>query len=255
MKTKNLYYATVFKRTNTIKMMILSFFLAIASWPRLFLEVFLRKNFGERYFSFSTAIIITWIFALLPYAWEYSHSFGFVDKGKLVLTYATWYLYLAAFVYFSWLRWMEVKREPGVFDFARFSLSTGNINPSFYKMAESMGLKPTSRNISTLLEPLVCFVIGALLFLIGQSVGTLIIVCSICYSLSYAGAYHLGDQFVMDTIDEMICNEELVDSFVNNEQPSETRGFEAYGKRPTNADFRRKVVDNFRQEDDFAEAL
>ena len=53
--TKNLYYRTVFMRVNSIKEIILGFFLAIASYPRMLLEVFTRKNMGERYFSLATA--------------------------------------------------------------------------------------------------------------------------------------------------------------------------------------------------------
>ena len=64
---KSLYYEHVFRRTNAIKEFIYSFFLAIASWPRLLLEVFLRRNMGERYFSFSTAVILLLILCWLPF--------------------------------------------------------------------------------------------------------------------------------------------------------------------------------------------
>lgn len=64
---KNLYFQTMFQRTNGIKMIILDFFLSIASWPRLMIEVFIRKNFGERYFSLAAAITITVILFLCRY--------------------------------------------------------------------------------------------------------------------------------------------------------------------------------------------
>ena len=148
----------------------------------------------------------------------------------------------------------EIKRQPGVFDFAKFSLSTGVIDPRFYTL-EIPGINSSPRNISILFEPLPFFLVGAILAFFGVGIGFLLIASSICYSLSYAGAYHLGDEFVMDKIDEMICSEEMVDSFVNDRPASETKGFEAYGKRPANPEFRRKVVDSFFDKEDFAEAF
>lgn len=37
-------------------------------------------------------------------------------------------------------------------------------------------------------------------------------------------AYRQGDHFIMDKIDEMICNEEMVSSFVEDRDSSQTRG-------------------------------
>ena len=63
---KNLYFRSVFRRKNVIKEAILDLFLSTCSVPRLLLEVFIRTNMGERYFSFSTAIIATTVLAILP---------------------------------------------------------------------------------------------------------------------------------------------------------------------------------------------
>ena len=82
----------------------------------------------------------------------------------------------------------------------------------------------------------------------------LLIVCSVFYSFGYAGAYHIGDNFVMDKIDEMISNEELEDSFVNDKDPSETRGFRFYGKKPTDPDMRRKVASLMTEDKEVYEA-
>ena len=54
----------------------------------------------------------------------------------------------------------------------------------------------------------------------------------------------------MDKIDEIICNEELVASFVDDKDPGETRGFSAYGRKPVDPDLRRKVVDTFFEDDE-----
>ncbi|MEA5260311.1 hypothetical protein VB264_21105 [Arcicella aquatica] len=135
-----------------------------------------------------------------------------------------------------------------MFDFARFSLSPGVINPAFYDFNIN-GETPTTRQVCTLLEPAFFLGVGIVLALLQQRVGYLLIFCSIVYSLSWMGAYYRGDQFVMDKIDELIVNEELVDSFVNGREPEETRGFGHYGKIPDNIDFRRKVVNSFFEDD------
>lgn len=253
---RNLYYHTVFRRKNWIKEMIFNTFLDMASAPRLLLEVFTRTKFGERYFSFSTAIVLTVALAIIPIIAAnipsynaYSFRRAQTGFGIAFLKHFTWYAYLGLFMYQCIKRREEIKRGPSVFDFARFSLSTGVINPAFYEFKIN-GEKPTHRQISILLEPGIFLGIGIVLAILQQSVGYLLIFSSICYSLSWKGAYYKGDQFVMDKIDELIANEELVDSFVNGRRPEETRGFETYGKRPDNTDFRRKVADSFFEEDE-----
>ncbi len=252
MKTKNLYYATVFGRTNMLRDLILRFFIMIASWPRMVLEVFIRTNFGERYFSLATAITLIVVLGFLPYQMAQSF-FGYYGLTffEYIKLNPLWYLFVVAFGYFSWKRYQEVKRKPGVFDFAKFTWSTGEKNRKFYDL-KWFGQDPSGRVISTIYEPAFFLAIGIFLIICHQSLGYLITVCSICYSLGYAGQYHLGDMFVMDKIDEMICNEELVESFVNNRPSHKTKGFEAYGHRPTNEDFRRKVYKTFFEDEPMA---
>src|SRR6056297_2426434 len=51
------YFRKVYRRFS-IKLILLSFFYQISSWPRLVIEVFIRKNMGERYFSIGQSIIV-----------------------------------------------------------------------------------------------------------------------------------------------------------------------------------------------------
>lgn len=257
---KNLYYHTVFGRKNVIKEFILNSFLDMASGPRLLLEVFTRTKFGERYFSFSTAIIFTVVLALYPiiaskipsfdsYAYAYGREEEETGIGTILSKYFTWYAYLGAFMYQCFKRREEIKREPSVFDFARFSLSTGVVNPAFYDFKIN-GKTPTPRQVCILLEPAIFLGFGILLAIFQQSLGYLLIFCSIVYSLSWKGAYYKGDQFIMDKIDKLIANEEMASSFIDGRKPEETRGFETYGRRPENTDFRRKVAESFFENDD-----
>lgn len=243
------YYHDVFKRTNHLKVGILSFFLMLASWPRLLLEVFVRKNFGERYFSVAAVITLFGILAFFPMVRGFARMtyYGGISFWANVTADPTWYMFLVAFLIASFFRYREVKRNPSVFDFARFSLSQGEINPAFH--IKALGDYPNPRTISTVLEPAFFFIIGLVLLLFKQDVGVLIMVCSVFYGLSYYGSYYMGDQYLMDKIDEVICSEELGRSFIDNLPSSETRGFEAQMHRPANAEFRRKLVDNFLGDD------
>jgi len=259
---RNLYYRTVHKRSNRIKEFFLGLFSAISSGPRLLLEVFIRRNFGERYFSFSGAIILTFILALLPIA----AAFGFnillnwlgggeaYTGGTFLLRYLTWYVFLAAFMYMAIQRRNEIKRLPSVFDMERYSLSTGVIHPAFGNVI-IRGKKVDTRVIETLLEPLFFFTIGAVLWVFGQAVGILIISCSIIYSLSYVADYRTGDHFVMDKIDEMILNKALVKAFVDGKDGDQTKGFRFYGRRPADPDIRREVVESFFDYEETVEAV
>lgn len=253
MKTKNLYYAAMVRRTSSIKLTILLFFLAIASWPRLLLEVFIRKSFGERYFSLSTAIIITFVLGVVPYAYDFSHGYyGRLGLLDLFSHHIFWYGYLAAFLYFSYTRQKEVDREPGVFDFAKYSLYNGDIHDLFWNI-DLPGITTTRRLVSTCYEPGFFFIVGVVLTTVGSDLGPLLIVTSICYSLSYVGAYYVGDQFIMDKIDEMICSEELADTFISGKQPENARGFEFIPKMPKDVNFRKQFIKHFYEEEDVAD--
>lgn len=259
---KNLYYRTVFKRTNTIKETMLGFFMAFSSYPRLLLEVFIRRNFGERYFSFSGSVFLTVLLSLYPlmkvgglslFRAAYGY-YGSVSFGSFMGHYATWYGFVVAFMVMADRRNEEIKRLPSVYDFARFSLSGGQFHPRFLQF-EIGNRRFSTRTIETLIEPAFFFLIGVVVWLLGQGIGLVFILCSIFYSFSYQAAYYQGDQFVMDKIDEMICNEELVKSFVEGRDPSETRGFNFQGRRPTDPETRRRVVETFTENEDMVVAL
>ncbi|OYU93834.1 MAG: hypothetical protein CFE21_18930 [Bacteroidetes bacterium B1(2017)] len=179
----------------------------------------------------------------------YGRGFGLEE---IFQHYFTWYLFLIAFMYKSMERNDEIKRLPSVFDFARFSLSTGERHPRILAF-KWKGKSLDVRQVETLVEPGLFFFIGLFLMLIGQSLGTLLFFSSIFYSLSYMAAYMIGDHFVMDKIDEMICNEEMVGSFVEGRDPSETRGFSFYGRKPTDPETRRRLADAFTE--DFEETV
>lgn len=247
---KNLYYRTVFRRKNIVKEFLSDVFFTGASYPRLLLEVFIRKNFGERYFSFASVITVSVVLAIFPAGVKqimslmsgYGSYGGYGGGGSssdFWSKYATWYLFLIAFVYYGFKRRQEVKRNPSVFDFERFSLHTGDLHPSLSNL-QIFG-SATPRQVEIIYEPGLFFIIGIVLILMGQKLGALLLLSSICYSLSYWGAYRRGDEFIMDKIDEMILNEEMENAFVHDMSTDKTRGVRFYAKKPNGEELRRKV--------------
>lgn len=249
---QNLYFRQAMRRDNDLKNAMFGFALTICSYPKMLLEVFIRKNFGQRYFSLAAGITAFVFLAVLPIG---THALSSIIQSRLSmgyggfyhqdessgfwLHYGTWYLFLFAFLYFTWKRYREIRTQPGTFDFARYSLSTGDINPVFFNF-HPLGLRPSVRSVEVYYEPAAFFIIGIVLTFLGQRLGSLLMVSSIFYGLSYAGAYKKGTDFILDKIDEIILNEDLEDAFINdNVNPS--RGARYYMDRPDDISLRRKL--------------
>lgn len=253
-RTGRLYYRTMYKRTNTIKENFYIFFFAISSWPRLLLEVWIRSYMGQRYFSFSSAVILATMLAVAPLlALSFLNHISRKYSGLMFFgMFTTWYLYLAGFLYMCLKRRREIKQlqEDGV---KYFSLSSGKIEPRFFGI-EWLGKRGDVRTIETVLEPGFFFVIGIGFWMFGQPIGHLLIICSILYSLSYLAAYYQGDSFILDKTDEMIVSESLVKSFLDDEDSDDPNGFRFIGRRPANPEIRRKMADEIFADDDLVEA-
>lgn len=238
----NLYYSTVYKRPNIIKGILLGLVFSMSSWPRLVIEVFLRRSMGERYFNLGSAIIIGIILTVTPFA----STMGFLglSTGQIFSKYLSWYIFCAAYFYFTGKRWNEIKREPSVYNFGKFSVSTGYWLP-FFNNIIVFGKRANPRSIAIIYEPGLFVIVGFVLFLLDQQLGLVLMSCGLIYSISYIAAYKQGDEFVMDQIDKIICNEEMYDSFVQKKMPEETRGFNFFGKGPDDADQREHLVNSF----------
>lgn len=255
---KKLSYRSIFQRKNLLKKGIFSLVFALASYPRMIIEVILRKNFGERYYSLTTGITVGVLLSVFPLllkkigALTFRGGFGemYYEEYSFWAKYATWYLYIIFFAYCVYLRWKESKREVGNFNFKRFSLYTGDIDNRFYKI-EFFG-KATARKIEIYYEPALFFIAGILLKFMGQPVGLLFIICSVLYSISYAAAYKEGDDFVLDKIDEIIQNEKLHNAFVGEDTLSNNGGFRWYGERPNTKEGRENLFKSIFEDEDSA---
>ncbi|UFH54804.1 hypothetical protein [Spirosoma sp. KNUC1025] len=253
---KSVYYQVMYRRRNVIKEALLNFALGLSSWPRMIIEVLIRRNQGERYFSASGAVTLTVLLTIAPIVLiePMRYRFGGTTVSVFFSTFLTWYLYLVAFMYYAAQRHEEVKRLPNVFDFARFTKSTGIIH-HWFRNFKFNGRGFDTREIETLLEPGLFFFTGLIMWFSGQPIGFVLLVSSLFYGFSYSAAYHIGDNLLMDKIDEQICNEELVRTFVEDTDPANSRGFAFYGRRPADPDARRRVADMFMAEDEIVEAF
>ncbi len=244
---KRMYYQSMFRRQFFIKMLVLDYFYSASELFRVPIEMLIRKNFGERYFGLYVSVVIGLFLLAYPFLSSKYNLHGEMDAATLLQYFGTWYLYTATYIYCLFKRYREVRREPSVFDFARFSLSTGTIHPFFTERFLKDG-KVNFRRIQTLAEPGVFFIAGAILSFLSQPIGYLLFICSIVYSLGYVAAYTKGDEFVMDKIDEMICNRELSATFVDGNE-SDT-GFQFYGTRPNDEKLREDLYESMTPGDD-----
>lgn len=239
---QNIYFRQYYERRNLAKDFFLGFFESIASYPKLFLEVFLRKQFGDRYFNLASVLTVAAILAWLPTVLYPIADFTSGLKGIRIENfwdaYKTWYCFLALFLIMSFLRWRETRRSPSVFDFEQFSLSTGEIYPYFYRLP----FKPSVRTIETLCEPALPFLLGAFFWLLKQPVGTLLMVCSVVYAFANMAAYRKGDDIIKSKIDEIIANEEMRNVFVLRLRASQTRGFQVKADLPNSPERREKLA-------------
>lgn len=263
---KNLF-TSVFRRENKLQKAIFDFFYGIASYPRLVLEVFIRRNMGQRYFTIASAVTVAFILLSIPvviYGFEqlisYSYSGfrgygGYGDYGgnrnhqesSFLSRYGTWYIFSVLFIVFSRQRAKETYISSNVYNYNRFTLSSGNRLGFFYNLPFFKN-KPSAYELDVFIEPGFFVLIGFVLELMGQPIGMLLMISAICYGFSYAAGYKIQDDYFLDLIDKIILNEEMVNAFVHGIDPKLTRGVELKS-RPSDEKLRRKMVPKFFPED------
>lgn len=237
-----------------MKNFIVDFFFILASIPRLLLEVFIRKNFGERYLPFSLVVVVFLVLAAWPIIAVKTIQ-GLASLSPMpeatpvkssMWNYLTWYIYLLAFLYLGFRHNRDVKRRKKAFDRERYSRYDGDLKGVFFRLSIRLRGKVSLRFMQIVLEPAPFFIVGIILIIIGQRLGNLLLVCSVFYSLSYWAAFIRADNYVLDMIDETIISEEMEPVFLSDDETAESRGFRFIGKRPDSYDLRRKLLDERR---------
>lgn len=244
--TQNLYITEgIPQRSNPVKNFILSLFSDLATYPRLLLEVFTRKDFGERYFSLSTAVIMAFVLCFVPPLFLFGSAWrsGWGDIAiDFILHYLTWYLFLGYFIKVCFLRKKEIVRIDGQFDFTRYSMSTGKLDDRILNF-KFKGKSFNIRQIETIIEPGLFLLIGLGLMILGQFVGILIFISSLIYSLSYWRMYKFGDNFILNVIDNRIANQVMVSVFVDGVEDDPT-GFRMRTRRPADQSLREDIAND-----------
>lgn len=254
MQTQTSYFRQCVRRKNHVKNFTFDAAMKVASYPKLLLECFIRSKFGVRYFSLAANLTVAFILAVLPviahklpFLADFNANYNSFDEYNEAhslglsfwLHYGTWYVFLCAFLYFTWKRWQEIRHKPGIFDTSRYSLSTGFINEFFFRFHPA-GLRPSVRSVETFYEPVVFFLAGLVLSFLGQRIGSLLMVSSVFYSLSYLGAYWKGDNFFLDQTDQRILSRQYEDAFINGNY-NNAQGVRYYMSRPGDPDLCREL--------------
>ncbi|MGN7822917.1 hypothetical protein ACTJJB_22550 [Chitinophaga sp. 22536] len=197
---------------------------AVSLYPRLLLETFIRRNFGRRYYSFSNALKIAFVLAVLPlFFWfpvfHFLFPALFPAPGYSTDTptyfwahYATWYAFIAAFLVCAVQRKREAMKNRNM------TTGLGTSFPFFDKI-RLFGQPLTGRFIETIAEPLFTFLIGWFLYKLGEKIGIVIMVSSVCYSISYLYAYRSADEKLMDMHDDQQSGTVYRDALSGAKQP------------------------------------
>ncbi len=257
---------TVFARKNPVKDFFISMFSFLGSPCCLLLEVFIRKDFGERYFKLSGAIVLALIVAAIPLlsltdlgSFNPDEYMGGVDREEysmrrnvsFLVEWFSWYAFLAAFIIMSVKHYRDQKEAPSVFQARKYSLYTGRNFDFFKGLLGKLGPlgKANRRTVEIVIEPAFFLVIGLILWqTLGQTVGLLIVISSLMYSLSYLARYDEADNYMMDKLDSIIINRELQNVLVN-ELAAENAGYvENRGQLPKQDDIRKLLYQQIKND-------
>jgi hypothetical protein len=244
---RNAYYTVLYGEPAAINKKLGAWVAVILSWPKSVLDVFLRKNMGERYFTLFKSILIFAALWFIPVGIESLYRTEMVSS-------TSYYVFIILYAIMAGVRYLEIRREPSVFDFAKFSLSRGIPHPFFLRI-KLFGKPLSQRSIEVYAEPLLCFIIGVILVLIQEApVGALIILCSISYFMcNMISAIH-GDHFIMDKIDEILLNQDLNETFIQGKEVS-PRQVPFFSKKPSTEDLRKNFIDHLNNNDDDDDAV
>lgn len=254
---KQIFMRKSMQRGNVIKTSILSIFRLFTCYPKLLIEVFIRRRFGERYFSFSTSLILAFLLAVYPViAVKISNlSITKMDRlrasmsginepeASILPDYLTWYIFIAVFVYVCWRHQQEKRRLPNTYDFALLSTFSGIVYQGFFSMKMPHGRPVTIRDIECYIEPALFFCIGFLLYLIGQNLGELLMICSLFYSMNYIAEYTEGDHAMLTIIDQMIVNKNMEQVIFGDVNPEDAEGVQWRARKTTSDAVKRKIVE------------
>lgn len=244
---RSVYYRSTFRRGSYLTSWFLTIATFLTSYPRMLIEVFTRRNFGQRYFNITSVLTVTVLLFILPFNMVGVDIFGPGSYQVIALNWA-WYLYTVLFFSLGIKRWLEIRRAPSTYNFSMYSLYMGDVSKYFDKFGISI------RTYEIYIEPGMFLLLGYLLHSIGQSVGMLLMIAAFLYSFSYIAAYKQGDDSILDIIDEMLFAKTIEGIIMNDDSPERSNGIQLRAKLPRNPSLKNDLLRHI-QGDDSAEAI
>lgn len=222
---------------------------AFSYYPKVLFEVFVRKNFGERYFYFSRALFLTVILGLWPWAkykavtmWnDYKYPVHWDGKEDYAwhfsLKYISWYLFLFLFLICSIKRLAEIlgRKRRGQIAYGGDSRHSGDTFPFFYYFGhsetrrklkagnlsqEEMGALSWNSHwkVGVILEPAPFLIIGLILWTVGQSAGLPMAICAVLYGLGTWADHFFAEETILNQSDDMVLAQSLSQLFSQGKQ-------------------------------------
>jgi len=187
-----------------------------ASWFSVTIEVFLRYRFGERYMQIMGSLVgffifITYVFKGILTPW---------GEGREVSTPS--FIVFCAFIALTlWhQRDIAIRRKKGI----RWHSRSAGISWGFWGI-----ISKNPATVQMYLEPLFCYILGALVIFIDQDLAVWLMICSVSLFVRGQVEYAHARSRFLDMVDASIESEQMTAAMVDLRPPEETEGFNMAG--------------------------
>lgn len=213
------FYRDVFDRNTKFGHLFRSLIFSIGAFFQIIAAVFLRRNMGERYLTRGIVQFMIFFLVIIPKPFSNlitkimalsTRGFTVKQYGFSNTDYFVWYGFVLLFAIFGYWRLKEITRSKSTFDLSKFSWYNGDIFPWMRSLGYATFRKTwNTRQIETLIEPLIILSIGIALWIIGLKLGYLFIIIGFFYRWSYLIAYRNGDHAMLDMGDKNLLQKRL----------------------------------------------
>ncbi len=255
-ETKSGYFEATINRTNPIKKLIVGGLLLITAFPKVIIEVIVRKNFGVHYLTAFSVGIIFIIFAALPMVM--GMRIGSANSlWRYIELMPLYYSFLFAFLIMGIKHLKDNWLPPGVYIADRSGTCSGDIHPIFYKIARAIGIKNRTtriRIITIWLEPLPFLLAGLIIAGFDHALGFLLIFAALSYSGGNWASCMIADDYVIGEIGRQVRTKALAEWVMNSDSDddkvSETGGNKFTAHLPEDPEARLKLLKTFMGSDE-----
>src|ERR1700749_1278905 len=183
--------------------------------------VFLRWDFGERYFNISdffgaslTFIIIAGVVMLFLSSRSGGNPIADIDTWPLRIFFLC---FLVISIYHRFIAWLQMQGD-------RRRWHSRYAGTSFLRILTALPFVSTY-TVQRFIEPALAIVIGSFIFSFTQPLGAWIIFSGLCLALTEQFAYVRARNRLLDAIDAQIESQHLGDAISGTKTIEETEGF------------------------------